>query len=142
LSHSVAAASSVLRDLGTLTQSYRASLKSLTVPHQDILDSIKALEKKLEVLQVQMFGDQLAASLDKDIVPGIQGRIARIAGEQGRSSSAPTKSQRDAYAIAVEEFAPVYEALKKILAEDVKAIEKKLDSVGAPYTPGRLPDWK
>ena len=142
LSHSVTAASSVLRDLGTLTQSYRASLKSLTVPHQDILDSIKALEKKLDMLQVQMFGDQLAASVDKDIVPGVQSRIARIAGEQGRSSSAPTKSQRDSYAIAEEEFAPVYEALKKILAEDVKAIEKKLDSIGAPYTPGRLPDWK
>jgi hypothetical protein len=89
-----------------------------------------------------MFGDQLAASVDKDTVPGIQGRIGRIAGEQGRSTSAPTKGQRDAYAIAEEEFAPVYEALKKILAEDVKAIEKKLDAIGAPYTPGRLPDWK
>ena len=29
-----------------------------------------------------------------------------------------------------------------ILAEDVYAIEKRLDAVGAPYTPGRLPDWK
>ena len=142
LSHSVTAASSVVRDLGTLTQSYRASLKSVTVPHQDILDSIKALEAKLDILRIKMFGDQLTASLDKDIVPGIQARIARIAGEQSRSSSAPTKSQRDAYAIAEEEFSPVYAELKKILAEDVKAIEKRLDAVGAPYTPGRLPDWK
>jgi len=37
---------------------------------------------------------------------------------------------------------PIYQALKKLAAEDVKNIEKKLDDIGAPYTPGRLPDWK
>jgi len=35
-----------------------------------------------------------------------------------------------------------YGELKRIVAEDVKAVEKRLDAVGAPYTPGRLPDWK
>jgi hypothetical protein len=142
LSHSVNAASSVLRELGTLTQHYRAALKSVTVPHQDILDSIKELEGKLESIQLRMSGDRLLGRLDKDAEPGITGRINRIAGEQYRSSSAPTKTQRDAYAIAEEEFRPVYEELKKILAEDVRKIEQRLDAVGAPYTPGRLPDWK
>ncbi len=142
LGHSVNAASSVLRELGTLTQHYRAALKSVTVPHQDILDSIKGLEGKLESIQFRMSGDRLLNRLDKDTEPGITSRINRIAGEQYRSSSAPTKTQRDAYAIAEEEFRPVYEELKRILAEDVKKIEQRLDAVGAPYTPGRLPDWK
>jgi photosystem II stability/assembly factor-like uncharacterized protein len=142
LGHSVMAASSTLRDLGTLTRHYRASLKSVTVPHQDILDSIKALETKLDDLQLKLMGDRLLSRLDKDAVPGIAMRVLRITGEQAQSTSAPTKTQRDAYAIAAEEFGPVYEALKRILAEDVKAIEKRLDAVGAPYTPGRLPDWK
>ncbi len=142
LSHSVSAASSVMRELGTLTQHYRAALKSVTVPHQDILDSIKALDGKLESIQASLYGDRLLSRLDKDIEPGITSRVNRIAGEQYRSSSAPTQTQRDAYAIAEEEFSPVYEELKKILAEDVKKIEQRLDAVGAPYTPGRLPDWK
>jgi photosystem II stability/assembly factor-like uncharacterized protein len=142
LSHSVMAASSTLRELGTLTRHYRASLKSVTVPHQDVLNSIKALETKLDDLQLKLMGDRLLSRLDQDAVPGIAMRVLRIAGEQSQSTSAPTKTQRDAYAIAEEEFAPVYAELKKILAEDVKAIEKRLDEVGAPYTPGRLPDWK
>jgi photosystem II stability/assembly factor-like uncharacterized protein len=142
LGNSVNAAGGVMRDLGTLTRHYRAALKSVTAPHQDILDSIKALETKLDGLQVKMNGDRLLAQLDKDIYPGLAGRVLRIVYEQSTSTSAPTKTQRDAYAIAEEEFGPVYEALKKILAEDVKAIEKRLDAVGAPYTPGRLPDWK
>jgi len=142
LSHSVNAASSTLRELGTRAQHYRASLKSVTVPHGDILDAIGALETKLEGLQLKMNGDRLLASLDKDTLPGIASRVMRIAGEQSDSTSAPTKTQRDACAIAEEEFRPVYEELKKILAEDVKTIEARLDAVGAPYTPGRLPDWK
>jgi hypothetical protein len=142
LSHSVSAASSVLRELGTLSRHYRASLKSVTSPHQDILGSIEKLEKKVADLQILMSGDRLLRRLDKDSAPGITTRINRIIGEQYRSSSAPTQTQRDAYAIAEEEFRPVYEALKKILAEDVKNIESRLDAIGAPYTPGRLPDWK
>ena len=46
------------------------------------------------------------------------------------------------FQIVTEEFTPIYEAVKTIVEEDVKRIEKMLDEVGAPYTPGRLPIWK
>ncbi|MFO7979278.1 MAG: hypothetical protein R6V00_00410 [Candidatus Aminicenantes bacterium] len=42
----------------------------------------------------------------------------------------------------VDEFSPIYQQLKTIIEQDVKNIEQKLDEMGAPYTPGRLPDWK
>ncbi len=142
LSHSVNAASSALRELGTRTQHYKASLKSVTVPHQDILEAIGALEKKVEGLQLRLTGDRLLSRLDRDTFPGIASRVMRIAGEQAQSTSAPTKTQRDACAIAEEEFRPVYEEIKRILAADVPEIEKRLDAAGAPFTPGRLPDWK
>jgi hypothetical protein len=32
--------------------------------------------------------------------------------------------------------------LRKLVESDMKALEKQLDAAGAPYTPGRLPDWK
>lgn len=142
LSHSVTAASNVLRDLNGRVKLYRDSLKNVAAPHQDILEAVAGLEKKLDAIQTKMSGDQLAAELDKDIVPGIQRRVGRIAGEQARSSSAPTQTQRDALAVAEEEFAPVYAEIKAVLADDVPAIEKRLDAIGAAATPGRLPDWK
>jgi photosystem II stability/assembly factor-like uncharacterized protein len=142
LYNSVAGAASTLNELSTRTRQYRTALKSVTAPHQDILDAIKALETKIDGLRTKLYGDRTLAQLDKDTYPGIASRIFRVAGEISGSTSAPTKTQRDGYAIAEEEFRPVYDELKKILAEDVKAIEKRLDAVGAPYTPGRLPDWK
>jgi photosystem II stability/assembly factor-like uncharacterized protein len=142
LYNSVNAASAALRETAALARHYRAALKSVTAPHQDILDAIKALETKLEGIQLKMNGDRTLARLDKDTYPGIASRVGTVVYETAGSTSAPTKAQRDGYAIAEEEFRPVYEEIKRILAEDVKAIEKRLDAVGAPYTPGRLPDWK
>ena len=142
LANSVNAASGALRQIGDLAKHYRAALKSVTAPHADILEAVRALEAKAEGLQLKMTGDRLLSRLDLDTLPGIAERVMTVVYEQSASTSAPTGTQRDAYAIAEEEFGPVYEEIKRMMAEDLEAIEKRLDAVGAPYTPGRLPDWK
>ncbi len=142
LAHSVGAASAAVGELGTRTKHYRAALKSLPAPPPDLGTAVKKLEDKIEALRLKMFGDPLLRRLDKDAEPGLAGRIYNVIGDQWQSTSAPTKTQRDAYEIAAGEFQPVHEALKRILAEDVVAIDKMLDAAGAPATPGRLPDWK
>jgi hypothetical protein len=50
--------------------------------------------------------------------------------------------QKDAFAILMEEFPPVYNAIKKVGETDIPNLEKELEKIGAPLTPGRLPDWK
>jgi hypothetical protein len=54
----------------------------------------------------------------------------------------PTGTQQEAYKIASEEFGEELAKLRKLIDVDLKALEKVLDEVGAPFTPGRLPDWK
>ena len=49
---------------------------------------------------------------------------------------------RDNYDRIVEKFDPVYAKVKALMEVDIKAIEAELEKYGAPYTPGRLPDWK
>ncbi len=142
LNHSVNAASSMLRELGTRITHYKVALKSVTVPHKELFTQITDLEKKLAEFQRQMYGDRIRSQLDLDTEPGIAQRINSIIYEQWKSTSAPTQTQKDNTQIVLEEFEPIYQALKKIIEEDVKNIEKKLDEIGAPYTPGRLPDWK
>jgi len=142
LSHAVNAVSSVIRDLGIQVSHYRVALKSVTVPHEDIYEEIKALEMKLADLQLKMFGDRTLSQLDLDSEPGLTSRLGFILSGQNSSTSAPTRTQIDNFQIVSEEFTPIYEAVKTIVEEDVKRIEKRLDEVGAPYTPGRLPIWK
>jgi hypothetical protein len=58
------------------------------------------------------------------------------------STSAPTETHREAYRIAGDQLEPVLQDLRRLLAEDLPALEAKLDAAGAPWTPGRIPQWK
>jgi hypothetical protein len=142
LSRTVTASTRFLGEIAEKIELYRAALKSVAAPDADLVSDIDSLEKKVKALEIKFYGDRTLRRADKDAVPGIATRIRSIAYEQSRSTSAPTQTQRDAYEIAAEAFEPALAALKTIVSEDVAKIEKKLEGLGAPYTPGRLPEWK
>jgi hypothetical protein len=58
------------------------------------------------------------------------------------NTSTPTQTQRDQYALLEEEFPPILDQLRQISDVDLKALESQLDQLGAPWTPGRIPEWK
>lgn len=142
LSRAVTASTRVLGEISDKIDHYKAALKSIPATDTELTSDIRTLEKKVGDLEVKFYGDSTKRRADKDAVPGISSRIRNIIYEQSRSTSAPTQTQRDAYEIVAEEFAPVLEEIKMIVEEDVAKIEKKLEEGGAPYTPGRLPEWK
>ena len=142
LSRAVNAASSIVRDLADKVGHFKVALKSVTVDDTQIYAEIKALEAQVDEIQRKLFGDRLLRRIDKDAEPGLSSRVNSIIYEQWRSTSAPTQSQRDAYEIVAAEFSPILQLVKKLVEEDVKKIEKKLEEIGAPYTPGRIPEWK
>ena len=47
---------------------------------------------------------------------------------------------RDSYAVAAQEFSVALAALRT-LAADLAALENALELKGAPWTPGRIPEW-
>ena len=51
------------------------------------------------------------------------------------------QTMRDGVRIAAEEFKPQLAAIKKVLNEDIKRLEQKLEAAGAPYTPGRAVEY-
>jgi hypothetical protein len=52
-----------------------------------------------------------------------------------------TQTHREAYRIASREFFEVLSQLRAVLS-NLTALERELDRSGAPWTPGRLPDWR
>ena len=46
----------------------------------------------------------------------------------------------ESYAIAASEFATVLGDLQAT-SRDLRELEARLESIGAPWTPGRAPDW-
>jgi hypothetical protein len=68
----------------------------------------------------------------------VQAAASPTRGTTGR----PTKTAVEQYQIASDELAQEIPKLRKLFEVDIKALEKQLDTAGAPPTPGRLPDWK
>ncbi len=56
-------------------------------------------------------------------------------------TSTPTQTQRDAYRNAGEKFVEVLAELRTLIETDLKQLEDKLEKAGAPWTPGRIPEW-
>jgi photosystem II stability/assembly factor-like uncharacterized protein len=142
LRSAVSAASQLVNDLSTKVQHFKAALKSVIVQDSDVREEIRNVEKKISNLQIKLYGDRTFSRVDQDAWPGLASRINAIVSEQRRSTSEPTQTQRQAYEIVADEFSPILADLKKLIKEDIAKIEKKLDEIGAPYTPGRFPIWK
>jgi hypothetical protein len=88
-----------------------------------------------------MNGDASRSRREFEALPGINSLINGIAGSLWNTTAAPTGTMENAYQQAVQKFGAVYTNVKGIDA-DLKALEQQLEKAGAPYTPGRLPDWK
>ncbi len=46
------------------------------------------------------------------------------------------------YAVAAQEFEGVLSQLRQLIEVDLENLEKQLEAAGAPWTPGRVPEWK
>jgi hypothetical protein len=55
-------------------------------------------------------------------------------------ASPPTHAQQAGYDIAAADLESALAALQGI-TRDLKKIEEKMEAAGAPWTPGRWPEW-
>jgi hypothetical protein len=67
--------------------------------------------------------------------------VQQIVGSQWTSTSRPTGTNRAAYAAAAAAFAPVLAGLRRLIEQDLRALEGDLEAAGGPWTPGRVPTW-
>ena len=56
------------------------------------------------------------------------------------TQSAAGGNYKDSYAVAAEEFSVALRSLSRV-DTDLAALENALEIKGAPWTPGRIPDW-
>ena len=58
----------------------------------------------------------------------------------GLTTTAPTiATHREALSIAQQQTGPLLDRLHKLIEVDLASVEKQMDALGAPGTPGRIP---
>ncbi len=107
-----------------------------------LIDDVAALEKRINEILRNLRGDAVIAGRNENTPPGINERVQAAAGSLAFSIQRPTQTQIDQYTIAAQEFEQELGKLRSLVEGDLAKLEKALETAGAPYTPGRLPEWK
>ncbi|HEX5081167.1 MAG TPA: glycosyl hydrolase [Blastocatellia bacterium] len=108
-------------------------------PNQALLNEVNALDDKIDdVLKALRGGRELS-----DIPPpSINQRVNAIAQRIRLSALRPSQSQQEQYDIAADEFKVALAKLKTLTDVDLAKLDKTLETVGAPWTSGRIPAWQ
>ena len=119
----------------------RALLETPNAPER-LLDEAAALEKRKNEILRALRGDQALRQRNMNLPASISERVGDIVGGQRLAIQKPTQTHIDQYAAAAAEFEGALNSLRQLIEVDLQKLEKQMEAAGAPWTPGRLPEWK
>jgi hypothetical protein len=104
-------------------------------------EAVRSLEKRNHDILRALRGDVALRARNENTPVSIVERVGEIVESQRLALARPTTTQREQYRIASHEFAGELGKLRSLIDVDLRQLEKALDAAGAPWTPGRLPQW-
>jgi hypothetical protein len=119
----------------------RALLETPAAPEK-LLSDASALDKRTNEILRALQGDQALRQRNINLPPSITERVGDIVGSQRMSTARPTQTQIDQYTAAAQEFETALNQLRQLIEGDLARLEKQMEAAGAPWTPGRIPEWK
>lgn len=140
LDRAVSGAVSASNELNSKLKAIRRALQNTPADTTALLNKTDELDKRLRQVSMAMVGDNISRARQENIGPSINDRVNNILGDERMSTARPTQTHRDDYAIASQDFVAELAKLKAI-ANDTAQLEQQMEKAGAPWTPGRLPEW-
>jgi photosystem II stability/assembly factor-like uncharacterized protein len=119
----------------------RAIAETPSLPPR-LYEDATALDKRTNEILRALNGDAAARQRNMNTPPSINDRVGYVVGAQRMSTSRPTQTQQNQYTAAAQDFENVLVQLRQLIEVDLARLEKQLEAAGAPWTPGRIPEWK
>src|SRR5580700_5603449 len=104
-----------------------------------VADSIEQREREI---RRALRGDVEMAKRSENVPSSISQRVSSVMEGERFSLARPTQSHRDSYNIAASEFTEQLARLRALVEVDLAKLEKEMEAAGAPWTPGRVPEWR
>jgi hypothetical protein len=120
----------------------RRALLDTPAAGDKLLDDAAALDKRTNEILRSLRGDTVLRARNINLPPSINERVGDIVGAQRTSTSRPTQTQMNQYAAAAQDFEQTLAQLRQLIEGDLARLEKQMEAAGAPWTPGRIPEWK
>jgi hypothetical protein len=142
LDRAVSGALAAASDLASRLEQARRAADQTPTLEEKWKEAARDLEKRNRAILRALRGDAVLRARNESTPVSIVERVRYIVDAQRFSLARPTQTEKASYEIASREFARELARLRMLMDVDLKRLEKALDAAGAPYTPGRLPEWK
>jgi photosystem II stability/assembly factor-like uncharacterized protein len=140
LYRAVSGAVNSANDVQTRLKAIRKALQDTpsAEPLSAAADSIE--QRSNDILRV-LRGDTVLAARNENVPTSINERVTNIMEGERFALTRPTQTHLDAYTVAADEFAQQLTKLRTLIQVDLAKLEKDMEAAGAPWTPGRVPEW-
>jgi len=128
-------------DLQSRLQAVRKALED-TPSAEGLRAQADDIEKRNNEILRALRGDTALSARNENVPTSINDRINYIMEGSRFSLARPTQTQRDAYSIAASQFSEQVAKLHSLVTTDFDKLQKDMEAAGAPWTPGRVPEWQ
>ncbi len=142
LQRAVSGASEAANALKPRLAAIRRALMETPSAGESLLADASALDKRTNEVLRALRGDNALRQRNMNLPPSIGERVGEIVGSQRMSTARPTQTQMNQYAAASADFETALAQLRQLIEVDLSKLEKQMEAAGAPWTPGRIPEWK
>ncbi len=126
-------------DAMTCVQYIRRALDQIAGPDPKLVAEVNRIDIALRDINDQLNGDPILRRSNEPALPSLLDRVNTAVGGL-TTTQAPTATHREALAFVEREAGPLLDRLRKLIDVDLAAVEKQMNAIGAPWTPGRVPD--
>ena len=128
-------------ELASRLKSIREALRETPAAEKQLGAVADVIEQRDREILRALRGDVEVARRSEAVPSSIGDRVNSIMDGERFSLAKPTASHVESYNIAAGEFADQLAKLHTLVDVDLAKLEKDLEAAGAPWTPGRVPEW-
>ena len=141
LYRAVSGALHTAEDVESRVKAIRAALREAPAVEKQLGAGADGIEQRDREILVALRGDVEMAKRSEPVSSSISDRVSSVMDGERFSLAKPTQSHLDSYNIAAAEFAEQLAKLRTLVEVDLTKLEKDMEAAGAPWTPGRVPEW-
>jgi len=141
LYRAVSGALNTANDLESRLKKIREALKETPAVEKQLGANADSIEQKNRDILRALRGDVEIARRQEPVPSSISNRVNSVMEGERFSLAKPTQSHIESYNIAASEFGDQLAKLRTLVEVDLAKLEKDMETAGAPWTPGRVPEW-
>jgi len=128
-------------DVEARLKQIREALRETPAAEKQLGAVADSLEQRNRETLRPLRSDVEIAGRSEPVPLSINDRLSSVMEGERFSLQKPTQTDIDSYNIAAAEFADQLAKLHGLVEVDLIKLEKDMEAAGAPWTPGRVPDW-